>query len=103
MKINQKQHITRRGIVKKNPKKFSVGDKVIFKEDWDIFPFDIVYKGEIGRIVRIESIGDQEYPNKSVVYVKLKKLHPKLLDEWNNEAYLGIDDRKPIDYIKVIV
>lgn len=69
---------------------FKTKQKIKFKEDWDIFPHALVKKGELGTIKKID---------KSGMWIKLKKNH-KGLDTWENQAHLGFDERKPIDYIK---
>lgn len=70
---------------------FKIGDKVKFIEDWDIFPFDYINKGETGSI----AVNDDE-----MISVKLDKYHEDL-ETWDNEAhiYKEDDERKAEDYI----
>ena len=67
-----------------------VGNKVVFKQDWDIFPHTIIKKGRTGIINEID-----EY-----VWVLLDTPEPELVG-WDNKVQLGDDERKIEDYLEV--
>lgn len=69
-----------------------VKDKVIFTQDWDIFPHTIVKAMSKGVITRMEH---------EMIYVRLESID-KNLEDWNNEVHIGMDERKFENYVKVI-
>jgi hypothetical protein len=68
---------------------FSVGQRVVFIEEYDIFPHAKVKKGEIGTI---------SHSYEDELFVRLDNKHEGL-SEWENEAQFCMDERKPENYI----
>jgi len=77
--------------------KFKKGDKIKFKKDWSIFPFDVIEKGETGRITDVTK--DAYPPNYQEIWIKPTKAHPEL-STWGGEIQVGHDGRLIDDYIK---
>ena len=59
---------------------FSVGDKILFHQQWDIFPWAIVKAGESGTITAVHPDG--------MLSIKLNHHHPDLR-EWKTHVYIS--------------
>jgi hypothetical protein len=70
---------------------FGFGTKVIFVEEYDLFPHALIEKGEIGIVVSNDESG---------LWIKLDKHHEGLCN-WDNNAQFGQDERSTEEYIAI--
>jgi hypothetical protein len=81
----------------------TIGTRVRFKEQWDIFPFCIIRKGETGTISRIEPQGsdDAVFSGSIHYWIKPDTPHPELNgDDWKGEIQIGQDERIITEYLE---